>query len=226
MKLLICTRSDKNISDMTDITHPIIKAYAKRCGAAFTVFKENSMPEHKYHYRIMQIRELLEVYDRVLNLDSDILITPKCPNIFKEVPINKIGTIFEDEGSRQKQRRGLIKQVQEKFGNVNWTTGYINTGVFLVSKQHKNIFETVNGKCWDGWGFDDIHLGWQIRKKEYEIYRLHWRWNNMAMFFEKWNGFPNRFDSYMIHYAGQGKFDSGVKNRMEQIKYDYKAMYG
>jgi hypothetical protein len=50
------------------------------------------------------------------------------------------------------------------------------------------------------------------------------KWNHMTMFSEPWNGNANRFDSYIIHYAGKGVFDK--TSRMEQIKSDKDIIYG
>ena len=42
----------------------------------------------------------------------------------------------------------------------------------------------------------------------------------MTMFSETWNELPDRFFSYMIHYAGYGIFEPDVNSRIEQIKND------
>jgi hypothetical protein len=47
----------------------------------------------------------------------------------------------------------------------------------------------------------------------------------MTMFSEKWNNYANRFESNIIHYAGKGVFDVGVKNKLEQIKIDCDKIY-
>ena len=48
----------------------------------------------------------------------------------------------------------------------------------------------------------------------------------MTMFSEPWNQSKDRFSSFIIHYGGRGVFDSGVENKIEQIKLDYKRIYG
>ena len=73
-----------------------------------------------------------------------------------------------------------------------------------------------------GFGIDDIHLGYQIHKMGFEIQELPFQWNHMTMFSEGWNGYANRFDSYIIHYAGAGTFDES--NRTNQIKNDIKKL--
>ena len=155
-----------------------------------------------------------------MNLDSDILINHNCPNLFDIVPYECVGAIYEDKGSRAQDRHQRIEHTQEKFGDIGWTEGYPNTGVFLTSKPHKNIFEKIDGEYWTGRGFDDAHLGYQIYKHGHCFHELTFRHNNLTMFSESWNGSPNRFESYIIHYAGAGIFDSGVYSRIEQIRQD------
>ena len=234
MKLLITTRSDKNIRDLTDLTHPVIKHYADWVGADFLELDHVSGCEHeegKWHYRIFKHYDLFNEYDRILSLDSDIVITPQAPNIFEEVPYDSIGTVFEDQGTRAELRRETIEEAQTKLGNIGWQEGYINTGVFLTSKIHKNIFQKIDDQYWEGWGFDDIHLAYNINKMKYKLFELDYRFNHMTMFSESWNKSPSRFNSFFIHYAGYGIFEDKfiVKNkdgslkkgqRNEQIKSD------
>lgn len=228
MKKLIVTRADKNIKEMTDLTHPFIKEYAEKCGADFKVLDHDTGKEypHPYHYRIMKIGELLNDYDRILNIDSDCLIMPHAVDIFNFAPLGVCCTVFEDVGSRKDMRRELIQRSQEVFEDVGWKEGYINCGFILFDKCHQDIFGPYENKYrgqdiyWGGFGYPDIHLGFKLREKGHEVLELQHYWNHMTMFSEDWNGCADRFKSFVIHYAGQGIFDEGVESRLEQIKKD------
>ena len=255
---LVCTRADENIRDMTDITFPSIRAYAKRCGADFRVLDGESpcrVGDGRWHYRIMAIRSLLNDYDRVLHLDADMLVKADCPNLFDVVPPDKIGSVYEDVGSRRENRRELIDCVQEVFGPVDhWHEGYINTGCLLVSKQHANIFRgmpagmngvdtrrmptdlepghviesTQDGWVWCGHGWDDVHLGYMIRKRGHTVHELSPTFNWMSMFSEAWNGAHSRLDAHIVHYAGHANFgcvayaDLKDMTRLDLIRQDAK----
>ena len=39
MKLLVTTRADDSIDIMSEKTHPVIKKYAEKCGADFSILK-------------------------------------------------------------------------------------------------------------------------------------------------------------------------------------------
>lgn len=228
MKRLIITRADDNIKAMTDITLPIMREYAEKCDAEFRIIS-NDAPfltgDNLPHYRILEVADLLDEFDRVLCLDADMIINKDCPNIFELVPEDMIGTIFEDVGTRRSNRHSKIRDIQNKWGDVGWKEGYTNAGTFILSKQHKDMFLPHNDKYWLDWGSVDLHLAYNIHKFGYKIYQLPFKWNHMSMFSEPWNNNANRFDSYIIHYAGGGVFDAGVKTKMDQIRKDYDKIY-
>ena len=172
MKLLITTRADDGIKEMTDITHPILRRYADRVGADFMILSHDPPSDSgdgRPHYRILKHYELHEEYDRILHIDSDMIISPDCPNLFEVVPYDKVGTVLEDKGSRSLARHQLIQQSQQKFGSVGWTEEYINTGLIMTSKCHRDIFQSINGEYWTGFGSDDVQLGYLIKKNKFEI---------------------------------------------------------
>jgi len=227
MKKLITTRADANIKEMTDLTHPIFKEVAEKWGADFKVLDHETEKIHdgRPHFRIMKCYELHEEYDRILNIDSDTIITPSCPNLFDIVPEHCIGTVLEDKGSRMPDRRSHIHKVQAKWGPVGWVEGYINTGVFVTSKEHRNIFTPHEGEFYREWGSDDVHIGYNIHKYNHHLFELPYTFNHMSMFSEPWNGSPSRFLSNIIHYAGAGIYDGDVSSRLEQIKKDIKFFW-
>ena len=227
---LVVTRADSNISSMTNLTFPIIKGFCKKWGADFMVLDHTPdimTDDKRPHYRVMKIYDLLDKYDRVISMDSDVVLNSTCPNLFEVVPENCVGSIFEDIGTRTSNRRSKIHNIQSKYGDVNWATGYVNTGVMVVSKMHKDIFTPINGHLYTEDGSDDLHIGYQIHKLGFKIFELDCRFNHMTMFSEPECGSLNRFDSFIIHYAGVGVFDKTIaSNRQEQITYDIKYIYG
>lgn len=229
MKLLIVNRCDHNVKDVTNITHPIIRMYAEMCGADFLQlgpnFDSKVKGDGKHHFRILALYDLLDTYDRILHIDSDIIINSNAPNIFEEVPYDSIGTIYEDIGSRANDRHNTMKEAQRFFGDINWSNGYINTGIFLVSREHKEIFTEIDGKLWTGWGSDDVHLGYQIKKQGHKVYELPFKYNHMTIFSEPWNNSADRFNSYFIHYAGKHTFNKN-KPYLQEIIEDRNKIWG
>lgn len=231
MNLLMVTRADDRVKDTTDLTHPIIKDFARQWGADFLVLSGDAPDcsdwKGKLHYRIMKLYGLLEKYDRIMNIDSDTIINKNCPNLFTIVPHDEIGVIFEDKGSRLKSRRRRILGVQAAWGDIGWRTGYVNTGVSLFSPSHREIFKKFEGQYWESHGYTDVHLGYQIHRLGFKLFELDWRFNHMSMFSEKWNGSASRFDSYILHYAGAARFPGkGNRTKAQQIREDVARIYG
>ena len=217
---LICTRADNNIKDMTDITHPIMKEYAEKCDADFlALVVDTDLPQRmpEQHFRILKFYDLFDKYDRILGMDSDILISPHCPNIFDVVPEDKIGSVLEDKGSRQNHRRDLIRQVQAKRQDVGWTEGYINTGVSVFSKMHRELFNVDKNNLWMEFGQDCVEIGYQIHRLGFEVYELDPKYNAMSMWMEPWYGLK-KSDAYVLHYAGRAYNPQMPK--IDQIKQD------
>ena len=235
MKRLIVTRADSGVAAMAALTHPLLKHYAEVWDADFmnlTHKTDCTEGDGIRHYRIMKLYDLLDDYDKIVCLDTDTIIQPSCPNLFEVIADDHIGTIFEDIGSRKDQRRLLIAQAQAKFGQVGWSRGYINNGVFIVSSMHKPIFQKINGEYWTGFGSDDVLLGWQIHKHGFKIHQLGYKFNHMSMFSEPWNRSASRFDSHIIHYAGGAKFpgNKAAKNTTQDkvsfMKKDMERSWG
>lgn len=223
------TRADDKIREMAALTHPILKKFALKWGADFSILDHISgctIGDGRYHYRIMKFYDLLLDYDRILSIDSDIIINKNCPNLFDVVPYDKIGTIFEDKGSRLIDRKKRIQLIQKEWGEIGWRSGYINTGVFLVSREHRQVFKKFKNKYWVKSGFDDVHLGYQIHRLGLKIFELNWQFNHMSIFSESWNKSPSRFDSYIIHYAGHTAFpDKGNRTKVNLIEDDIHKIY-
>jgi len=234
MNLLVTTRADAVCANWVELTHPIIRRYAERIGADFIVLDEavdceeavGGIGNGVYQYRIMKHYDLHEEYDRILHLDTDMLLTPNCPNLFEEVPYDHIASIYEDIGSRQPQRVQCMLNAQQQFGDIGWREKYINTGVFVTSEVHRDIYQKIDGKYFVDWGTDDIHIGYLINKYGYKVKELGYHYNHMTMFSEEWNNSACRFDSHIIHYAGRGVFDPlEATDKLHQAKLDYQRLY-
>jgi len=215
MKRLIATRADENVDDFKNLTHPYLKKYAEKCNADFLVL--NDKKDLHRHYMILQFYDLFDKYDSILSVDTDVIITNRCEDIF-EISEGKICSIFEDKGTRKEDRRNRIKLVQEKFGDVGWKKNYINTGFALFHKEYRDIFEPKKSEeLWMDLGYDDVWLGYQIHKKGYKIKELSPEYNFMSMFQESWSKM-SKSEAKVIHYAGQG-FHINI-DRVDEIRQD------
>jgi lipopolysaccharide biosynthesis glycosyltransferase len=228
MKKAICTLAiGDEASQFAKFSHPTFQRYADKIGADFIVF---DTPKVNYKevqsinwlkFEKYQIYEVLNQYDRVAFFDTDILITPHAKDIFNTVAYDKIGGVFEDFGSDEIDRRKIIQKAQGKLGDIGWKTGYMNSGVFVVSKVHQEIFKMIfQYGVYDDF-YEQTNTNWYMRKAGFEIKNISHKWNFMGIM-RVFHG-PYHLQAYAIHYAGGGIFPGTP--RLEQIQKDYDHFY-
>lgn len=192
---------------------PTFEKYCKKNNLELEIIKNNkwnleNKKESKHNYNYInfaknQVYDCFDKYDRILRLDSDIIISPNCPNIFKITNENYIYGVREDVGSHKKVVNKQIEIVKKSCGDIpNWNEGYINGGVVLTSKKHKEIFniKDIIKNIYDielGGMKEQTYLNWRIKKLGFEINYLDYKFNHVGIF-------PSNYDkSYIIHFAGR-----------------------
>jgi len=196
--------------EIFEYSYPTIKSYANKVDADLIVInkkKYNIDKKDNYNYLTFeknQIYDLFDKYDRILRLDSDIIIKENCPNLFDN-PVGKFYCVFEDVGIKESQRRNEIKLIKTQLGQIpNWSKGYFNSGVILCDKEHKEIFDIdieVIQKNSLGSFKEQNYLNWLVRNKGLEIIDLGHKYNHMGFFTSHFK--LNKDDSYILHYAGK-----------------------
>lgn len=128
-------------SKVAELSHPTFAAYAKRCDADYVVirnrvFRDNIHP----HWEKLRIGSMLEWYDRVIYLDTDMIVASDAPSLFEVVPFKCFGAMNEalygdrlndlEEGGVQHGLSGLV------FSEYR----YYNLGVMVFDKNHEELF--------------------------------------------------------------------------------------
>jgi hypothetical protein len=72
-KALVTIAAGEYFARMAALTHPTLRAYADKVGADFIVWSDVSGYKIA-EYKKMEVGALLDVYDRVLCVDTDIII--------------------------------------------------------------------------------------------------------------------------------------------------------
>ena len=160
----------------------------------------------EYNYKTFeknQVYNYVEGYDRILRLDSDIIINPNAPNFFESDP-NYIYVTYEDVGPRKVERKFEIERVKKSLGYIkNWDEGYFNSGVILFSQRHKEIFN-FNKKDLEkdlGPYKEQSYLNWKVKSLGFEVVNLGKDFNHLQAFEEDWSN-SSRLNASIIHYAG------------------------
>ena len=206
-------------------TEPFFNDYADKCGADLLVLKEiPDLPSP--HWAKFSIYELLKKqYNRIAFIDADIIIRPDTPSLFDIVPENQFG-IF-DEG--QYTPRSICMHEVKKVYNIplpKWNgKTYYNTGVMVISREHRHIF-SINEHVKplrNSFG-EQTYLNMRIMQSEVKVFPLSHKFNRMSLM-DRVIG-VSRLDSYLVHYAGDGdnlfkKMDRDIQKWQEDAP-DYK----
>lgn len=223
MKLAVVTLCiGSNWNKMAELTHPTIKNYSNRIGADFIVMNSEVIKADDHGFEKFQLANILQYYDRVLYLDTDLIISKHCPNLFDIVPFTDLGCFIESNYwmcSSEVDHRERIKLSQEKLGNIGWVTDYFNTGVMILSKRHIPIFEIPSQYIIDL--REQTQLNYNTRKYGFWLHDIGLRFNKMDFINPL-----DRFDSYIIHYAGKGftPIFHEMSLKIQQISNDIEAM--
>lgn len=215
-KLLVVTIVSGNFHRfLATMTHKTLKDYAWKCKADFMIMTFPDDQHGKCLWKKFDIKNLLEKYDRVLYVDTDIYITTGAQDLFKMVPDNCIGAFNEAPYCKE-----WIDHTFTKF--LGWLglpkkeyfkeDLFINAGLFLVSKPQKDIFtmpteSNAFDHDWDVCG-EQAYININIQRYKVPVFDIGVPYNAFVtrVFDGKIHGVPFR-DCKIFHFAGAFKQD-------------------
>jgi len=118
--------------------------YAHRIGADFVNINNlvvHPITQFDIRYEKFQIYDLLGIYDRIMLIDYDAVITKNCPDMFRLVPEHKIG-IKIAKGSID----AFKDRIEKQLGKIEWGVHYYNSGLIIVSSQQRELFNYRSAK--------------------------------------------------------------------------------
>jgi hypothetical protein len=203
-----------NNSSYSKYTLPSLENYAKRFGLDFHVIRDRKFPEIKFpHFEILQLKTLLNVYDRIRYMDADMLIRNNAPNIFSHRDKKLFGCTIHAKPGFTKDRSGRDIQelcaFHEYMGSDpnNIKHPYISTGVLLVSSEHKSVFnyDPKIVKFFNKRSIvfaDQTYLNYMIHKQNVKLQEMSYRWNsyNWEKKKELLIPFMNHNTDYFTHF--------------------------
>ena len=116
-------------------TLPTIKQYSKNIGSDYYEINDTNRryPNYRPTYEKYQMEYMLDEYDRIVWIDCDVIVNPKSPNIFDDVPYEKMSALFESpsysEDDTLRKHTKNCKKMQDKLGDIGWTTGIFNAAI-------------------------------------------------------------------------------------------------
>lgn len=221
--------------EMSKITHPIMESYSNRVGADFIVWNTPFPHEHPF-FKKMDIKQLLSVYEQVLFIDTDVVITPRARDIFQMMPDGYSLGLYEEghlatNGPNDKSRhlkswvetykmycenKGLVLDDHLSL-NDDWNNLYYNSGVMLCRPNSFDIFELpIPEQLIDGFFPEQDFLNFLIYYYKINIFNLSFEFNRFPYWQEK-DSKQDRILSDFIHYAG-------VPDRLNMMLTDIERM--
>jgi len=240
-KAIVTLCIGKEFEEIGRLTHPFMKDYANKINADFIVidktkfllknriiklifkkllkFKKLCLFNRNYilkdyHpcFEKFQIYSLFNKYGRIIYIDTDVLISSNCPNLFDVVPYTHIGVFLESDFEDRDEEINLFQKV---LGFIGWKKNYFNSGVMVLSKKHREIFNIKKIIVKSFNYMEQTQLNYNVQKLKIPICDIGYKFNHMGVCGKS----NERFDSYIIHYAGKHHED---KPRIETIKKDIK----
>lgn len=204
---------------ISDVTLPTLKAYAKRIGAKLRCVREHE-GELSPHFRKLELmREELENNARVAWIDTDILISPKAPDIFEEVPEDKLG-LFNEAPWVGDRHPNDIAVWKELTGRELVPGQYFNTGVIVASMRHADLFDTSVMNKVNHYG-EQTAFNQLLVDRKAEVFELSHEWNRMSC---TWRQGLSPYSANFVHVAGAApEIVGGVPQMLKNIWADWKA---
>lgn len=198
MNLVLTIAIGDNYQRIAALTNPSIKKYAAKIGAKFMCVRDQRISQSTPHWEKFRIYYLLEKYERILYVDSDLIIREDCPNLFEVVPIGFLGVF--NEAPFDKRDGYLITEMCRAY-NISldvWDGRYFNSGVMVISQNHKNLFKKPDLEVSNF--FEQSYLNTIFAYTKTPIFELNYRFNRLSIL-DRFTG-EDRHASYIIHYAG------------------------
>ena len=215
MRLALLTLTiGEEFEAIAELTHPLFIKYAHFIGADFHVIRDRNylalpMPFEKY-----QIRDFISKYDRILFLDTDIVVKPMAPNIFRIVPNGYFGAYLASR--HWNGHDDSIMEIQESLPALNWSKEYFNSGVMVMDKRHESIFDLDHGS-FVGF-YEQTQLNYNLQKLKFRFFDITYRYNHVELIKK-----PIKDNSsHFIHYAGPGHANGP---RVNQIRNDFPELF-
>lgn len=123
-KMIFTLNVDGYAPEITEITYPLLKRYARKIGASFNVISERKFPGWPPVYEKLQIGEITKG-DRdfwAIYIDSDALIHPETPDWVEYVPRDHVAHNGSDFASIRWTYDKYFQRDGRNIGSCNWFT--------------------------------------------------------------------------------------------------------
>jgi hypothetical protein len=192
------------------LSGPRFSAYAAKYGYDYVVINERRIkyrlqwhkPRVNLHLEKFQMGPLLDLFERVVYFDADILLSPECPDLGSLVPPETLGVVADPSGTEAFKRDEEMANMEKKFGLLGKDAQpYFNAGVLVLSQVHRELLRFDPKRLCAGRWPDQTYLNFESAKLGLPRTYLEMRANYLPGH-EGWNNPANRKAAWAAHYAG------------------------
>ena len=195
-KALVTICCGEFFDQLAALTHPTLRAYADRIGADFICWTDPTGYE-VLGYKKMELGPLLDTYDRILFVDTDIIVRDDAPDLFAMVPEDHLA-MFEEGEHYDRTHTTLRYMAHVRFDLSKWDQKYYNSGVIVFSKCHRDLFVQPPEQL-DQFG-EQTWLNTLIADRQPKMFSLPHRFNHLLGL--DFNLGEDRLDSYFAALRG------------------------
>ena len=220
-KAVITLTMGTEYDTLSKLTHPTLRAYAKKIGADFHIINEKKLKHNiPVGYEKLQLVDYLEQYHRIIFIDSDIIIRPDTPDLFSYVPEGWFGVF--NEGEFMPERLKTLDSCCKELGisAPHFKGQYYNTGVMVFEQRHAEVFKTPP-KFIDNF-YEQTYLNIMLARNLCKVKNLSSSFNRMSFMDALQITKDHYLESHIVHYAGQLK-QMGLDDLCKQIQTDLEA---
>ena len=108
--------------DVTDLTYPFLKHYARKCGAEFVEITERKFPDWPANYEKFQVYRLAQERgdDWSIFFDADALINPNTPDFTEHLPKDTVAHNGADMSTFRFKKDRFYRRDGRNIGSATW----------------------------------------------------------------------------------------------------------
>lgn len=243
-----------NSNPLYDICCKSVNEYAKRINAEHIIQREPILkirPKNSQRsieaverlgylpiYEKENAFDLLQAFDNILILDSDIFVKPTAPNIFNEIGNYSFAGVVEREMPITKKYASKIKKYSNgQYGPLKdeadflWNdlgAEFFNMGLMLCNQTlrtylnnetaqefitRKEFERFVNGEGAWKWSTDQTLLNYWLKKYKINSKHLNWKWNALYRGIED----HKLKEAYFVHFFLSTYIDRPIHDIIQEI---------
>lgn len=216
MNLVLTIAIGDYYQELAKVTHPTLKDYSAKIQADFLSLDNVDISNTTPHWEKFIIYDLLKAYDRIIYLDTDLVVRSFTPNLFDIVPIEQLG-MWNEAQCLHRPRHLLVTEALKYGIDISGCDHkFYNSGVMVISKEHQEVFKKPTVELGDiNSYYEQMYINIMIKKLNINMFDLSYHCNRIDYIDTL---VANKEESYIIHKAGCEKSQATIDALKAEIK--------